>query len=108
MTSDRQLIANLLQSLVLELKHLGEWQASPPSPKQLASELPFCVDTLTFYQWLQWVFVAKMQWLIDHKQPLPSVCAITPAAVEVIKPSDNTGHLLALIAALDAAISAAD
>lgn len=107
MIPDRQFIAHLLHSLVLELKRLGEWQATPPSPAQLASQWPFCVDTLTFYQWLQWVFVIKIQGLIDHEQPLPLVCAIAPAAAEVIKLSDNTAHLLALIAALDAAISAA-
>ncbi|MDZ7925176.1 MAG: YqcC family protein [Marinagarivorans sp.] len=75
MIPDRQFIAHLLHSLVLELKRLGEWQATPPSPAQLASQWPFCVDTLTFYQWLQWVFVIKIQgWAQSTKRHTPG-CA---------------------------------
>jgi uncharacterized protein YqcC (DUF446 family) len=102
---DRVLIHSLMQALVLELQHLGEWQTLPPSAEQLASELPFCLDTLTFYQWLQWVFLAKMQHLLAQHQPLPLACAIAPVAVEVIVTGDTHARLLALLADLDAAIT---
>ncbi len=102
---DRELIQALLQALVRELQRLNYWRELPPSPEQLASELPFCLDTLTFDQWLQWVFVANMQYLLTHQQPLPLVCAIAPVAVEVLAADDNSAALLEVIAALDAAIA---
>lgn len=74
------LLAEQLQLIERELRGLGGWQSSPPEPEALASEQPFCVDTLEFEQWLQWIFLPRMQALLSSGAPLPSSCAIAPMA----------------------------
>ncbi|MEB3733798.1 YqcC family protein [Halopseudomonas pachastrellae] len=53
---DSAALAAALQELEGELRQWGLWSLEPPSAAQLASEAPFCADTLAFEQWLQWVF----------------------------------------------------
>ncbi|OYW90485.1 MAG: pseudouridine synthase, partial [Pseudomonadales bacterium 32-61-5] len=49
-------VPELAEQLLLierELRVLGVWEALSPDPQALASREPFCVDTLSFEQWLQ-------------------------------------------------------
>ncbi len=72
-------------SLEEELRDLQCWQPQPPTAKSLLSTQPFCIDTLSFAQWLQFVFIVRIQALIDTGQPLPQKCAITPMAEEFFR-----------------------
>lgn len=45
----------LLSELEDELRQLGWWEQQAPSAQALQSQQPFCVDTLEFSQWLQWI-----------------------------------------------------
>ena len=76
----------LLACLEDELQELGWWEQQAPSAQALQSEQPFCVDTLEFAQWLQWVFVPRMRSIVSSDHPLPSQCGIHDMAevVEVI------------------------
>ena len=42
----------LLDAIEAELKEQGLWSAQEPGMEALASQLPFCIDTLSFQQWL--------------------------------------------------------
>jgi uncharacterized protein YqcC (DUF446 family) len=75
-----------LQALAQDLKDLELWQEQAPPPEHLASQQPFCIDTLTFSQWLQFVFLNRMQALVDGQLPLPAQCGIAPMAEEYFKP----------------------
>jgi len=41
------------------------WSKCPPSDKQLQSREPFCVDTMKFESWLQWVFIPNMRDMLN-------------------------------------------
>lgn len=69
-----------LQQLQQVMINHGEWQAIAPSADAFASESPFCADTMTFSQWLQWLFIPRLQALIDAQGTLPSNCAVAPMA----------------------------
>jgi uncharacterized protein YqcC (DUF446 family) len=77
----RQVAGSLLQ-IEIELRRLGAWDSQPPSEEALRSTAPFCVDTLTFTQWLQFVFVERMKVIIENDNPLPAVSGIAPMAEE--------------------------
>ncbi|MCQ3827928.1 YqcC family protein [Microbulbifer elongatus] len=87
-------IATLLLELEAELRALDLWEDTPPSAEALASTQPFCVDTLTFPQWLQFVFLTRMSHLVEFEQPLPQQCAIAPMAEEHFRGSSQTGAAL--------------
>ena len=75
-------VAALLIDVEAELRQLDRWQDVAPSRQALASSEPFCVDTLSFTQWLQFVFLPSMHQLIVSRAPLPTECGVAPMAEE--------------------------
>jgi uncharacterized protein YqcC (DUF446 family) len=76
------------------LQDLALWQQHRPSKEALASTQPFCIDTLTLPQWLQFVFLERMQTLVDNQLPLPGQCGIAPLAEEYFKSQKISGEPL--------------
>ncbi|TWI50894.1 uncharacterized protein YqcC (DUF446 family) [Pseudomonas duriflava] len=97
---DSRLVALADQLLLIEreLRVLGWWEHESPSPADLASQQPFCVDTLTFSQWLQWIFLPRMKVIIETDCGLPERSGIKPMA-EVAYQS-NLSTVTALLNAL--------
>jgi len=95
-------IKEILSSLEHALRAQDQWQQCVPSPQALASEQPFCYDTLEFNQWLQWIFIPRLNAIIDANAALPSESAIFEYAEEVYQGvSYSTGELLQLIKSFD-------
>lgn len=53
-----------MNQLETALKKSQLWDDEQPSLEQLSSCEPFCVDTLRFEQWLQWIFIPKMSQIV--------------------------------------------
>jgi uncharacterized protein YqcC (DUF446 family) len=93
-----------LQSLQDVMSTLGHWSESGVSDDALASQQPFCLDTMNFSQWLQFVFIPKIQALIDAHQILPRLIkgqGIEPMALEFYKNTQADRDILVLIRQLD-------
>lgn len=73
-TAQHRELQEQLQALEAEMRSLALWSEMPPSAEAMASTMPFMYDTLEFHQWLQWVFVPRLQALIDARSPLPGNC----------------------------------
>jgi uncharacterized protein YqcC (DUF446 family) len=73
-------IADHLLLIERELRVLGLWKDIPPSDEALASREPFCVDTLDFDQWLQWIFLPRMKTILEQNLPLPNASGILEMA----------------------------
>lgn len=82
-------LSEQLLLLERELRLLGKWAAHSPEAYALASQEPFCVDTLAFEEWLQWVFLPRMRHLVESNAALPSACGIE-AMAEVAYPGGKT------------------
>lgn len=98
-------LSDLAEQLLLierELRVLGWWESVPPSDQDLASQEPFCVDTLTFAQWLQWIFLPRMKVIIESDSGLPGRSGIRPMA-EVVYQNDmrNVATLLEALGEFD-------
>jgi uncharacterized protein YqcC (DUF446 family) len=76
----RLLLAQQLRLIEAELRRLDWWTATSPTAAALASEQPFAVDSMAFEQWLQWLFLPRMQQLLESGAPLPSACGIASMA----------------------------
>jgi uncharacterized protein YqcC (DUF446 family) len=99
-------VAEILIDIEAQLRQLGQWQQIPPSEKALSSDQPFCVDTLTFPQWLQFVFLPTMYMMIREGRPLPARCGIAPMAEEYFRGSAMaSGELVAALARVDEVLS---
>ncbi|WP_455208863.1 YqcC family protein [Kaarinaea lacus] len=99
-------IATLLGSIQQEMEHIGIWEDSAPPVVKLASDQPFCYDTLHVGQWIQWIFIPRMKAMIDHRSRLPQVCDIHTYAEESLAGyTINTVTLLSLIREIDGVIT---
>ena len=66
------LLAEQLLLIERELRLQNWWSEQPPMSEALASQQPFCVDTLAFEQWLQWIFLPRMKQLLESAAALPT------------------------------------
>ncbi|WP_102796600.1 tRNA pseudouridine(65) synthase TruC [Bowmanella denitrificans] len=76
----RKLSHKLLTKLTNAMQHAGLWHKQTPAAGALLSQAPFCVDTLQFEQWLQFVFLPRMNSIITQDLPLPGTMALLPMA----------------------------
>lgn len=75
-------IAEVLIDIEKELRELQLWDDEMISREALMSEQPFAVDTMTFPQWLQFIFLPRMYFIIEQRMQLPENCGIAPMAEE--------------------------
>jgi uncharacterized protein YqcC (DUF446 family) len=95
-------IADQLLLIERELRVLGWWREVPPSDEDLSSREPFCVDTLDFDQWLQWIFLPRMKAILEQNLALPNASGILEMAQMVYASrAEETRNLQALLAQFD-------
>lgn len=79
------LISQNLQNVEDALKKLELWaldEEGRPDDEAFLSSIPFCLDTMEFHQWLQFVLLPKMRELLQTPSSLPKKMAIHAAAEE--------------------------
>lgn len=91
-------VVDCLDAIEAELRSLERWAEQPPEVSALESSTPFCVDTLAFEEWLQWILLPRMRALLDAGAELPSQSAIAEMAEVVF--AENLGRTAGLRRAL--------
>lgn len=92
----------LLDEIQRTMEQAGLWQPVSPSPEKMSSLEPFSLDTLSFLEWLQWVYIARLRAIVDAEMALPSGAKVHPYAEEALKSEAiQSPVLLALIQELD-------
>ena len=96
--SDHHPVKQLLNRLAQHMQAAALWSEQPPSDEALASTLPFCCDTLTFENWLQFVFIPKMSHMLAHRMPLPQALVIAPMAEQtwLLEPDSKQPEVMAV------------
>lgn len=106
MNDGRVTISELLIDIECELRRLNAWEEIAPPPEALLSAQPFAVDTLSFTQWLQFIFIPKIRFLVESDDALPQKCDIAPMAEEYFRglflPADD---LIAALKKIDLVIT---
>lgn len=99
--TDYLVVNDQLMQLKAKLEAYQYWQDTPPSKAALASQLPFALDTLTPTEWLQWVFIEKMQFLIHSQAALPTNMAIAPYIEKAMQGMNGCNEITAICSYLD-------
>lgn len=73
-----------LNDIIAYLKAARLWSDTPPMPSALASQEPFAIDTLTFEQWLQFIYLPGIREHVQLHQQLPADMAVAPMAQEAL------------------------
>ncbi|MWP62239.1 1,6-anhydro-N-acetylmuramyl-L-alanine amidase AmpD [Gilliamella sp. Pas-s25] len=99
--SQEQKLLNQIEQIIAELQKINLWQITPPKPDAFLSQEPFALDTMQAHEWLQWIFIPRIQALIDAKGNIPKF-ALHPYFEEALKEQEqDVNHLLNLIKQLD-------
>tara|TARA_R110001583_G_scaffold189475_1_gene352502 strand:- start:871 stop:1212 length:342 start_codon:yes stop_codon:yes gene_type:complete len=75
MSTQHSLLASYLLKLETALQQHELCSTNSPSKQQLASLQPFCLDTLTIEQWLQFVLIPRFSKLVASGAELPVIPA---------------------------------
>lgn len=75
-------VAEVLMDVEQELCRLQLWEFEMISEEALASTEPFALDTMSFPQWLQFIFLPRLYFMIEQQQELPMHCSVAPMAEE--------------------------
>ena len=95
-------IEQQIQLIEARMQELKLYASIRPDDSAFDSSAPFCYDTMSFLEWLQWVMFPKTRELITRQLPLPTVCEIHPLAEEEFKLlTQETDILLNEILTLD-------
>jgi uncharacterized protein YqcC (DUF446 family) len=92
-------VKQLLSEIELTMKDSEIWSNEQLPESAFHSREPFCIDSMTATQWLQWVFIPKMNHLIANQLPLPTRFALAPYFEETL--SEEHRRLLILLQELD-------
>lgn len=103
LTRQQQAVSVCLQQLCQALKDCQLWSEQSPSVQALQSQQPFCLDSLSFQQWLQFVLVERLTKIIAEQQTLPKLTreqGMLPMAEETLS-QKNCPQVLKVIRQLD-------
>lgn len=83
-----------LAQLESTLRSVDLWNTPCPDAEAFESREPFCVDTMELPQWLRYVFIARLQALVDAQATLPATCQVAPAAEAYLQHAAPSTRLL--------------
>lgn len=104
----QQAVAEIVDGIEAEMRRIELWEKERPALGRLGSAQPFCFDTLRFHQWLQWLFLPRMQRILAAGGAgMPSESGIHAYAEECLREDPrDTDELLSLIRRFDEVITA--
>jgi uncharacterized protein YqcC (DUF446 family) len=100
-----QQLDSLLETLEQAMIAAGEWSDNPPEAAAFQSVEPFCIDTMTLSQWLQFIMLPRFRLMIAESQPLPGNCAIAPVAEENYAANSRAREIILVLQQIDKLLS---
>ncbi len=99
-----QSAASYADRIEQELRGLNAWQAEPPPAAAFQSKRAFFGDTMSFYQWLQWVLLARIRDVVQSRGAFPAHSSVAAYAVRELDGYDEANPLISLLSEFDAFI----
>ncbi|HEU0176863.1 MAG TPA: YqcC family protein [Blastocatellia bacterium] len=101
MRTTRDRIQAKIAEIEHEMKRIGYWQSEPLRPEQYEFRSAFAMDTMTFSQWLQFIFIPRVNSLIETGEELPRDSHNGAQAVREFDGDDQAQRLVALLSEFD-------
>jgi uncharacterized protein YqcC (DUF446 family) len=94
-----------IAAIEAEMKRLGWWQDQPLKPEQYDFHQAFAMDTLTFTQWLQFIFIPRVNDIIASQGVFPDHSMVATQAVREFDGIGEASNLVRLLSEFDALFS---
>ena len=90
-----------VEKIEAEMKRIGYWQQEPLRPEQLEFQQAFAMDTMSYAQWLQFIFLPRVREAIAAEE-FPRSSSVGTQAIREFDGDDNAAGLVALLCNFDA------
>lgn len=97
----QQNVARYADEIEGEMRSQGFWQDQPLQPEQLNFQQAFGMDTMTFTQWLQFVFLPRVREAVAANQ-FPRSSSVGVQAVREFDGNPDADRLVTLLSEFDA------
>lgn len=87
--------------IVDELKKLHAWSEREPPPEAFRSSAAFLADTLTFFEWLQFVLAPRIQQVALEGGTFPAASSVGAYAVRALDGMEDASALVSLLSEFD-------
>ena len=94
-------VAAKLDEIEEEMKRVGLWQEKPLAPEQYNFTSAFAMDTMSFDQWLQFIFVPRVRGIISASGGFPASSSVGAQAVREFDTHPNAQRLITLLSEFD-------
>src|SRR5262249_23452021 len=94
-------VAAKLDEIEQEMKVVGLWQEEPLAPEKYNFTRAFAMDTMSYDQWLQFVFLPRVRDIISTKGKFPASSSVGAQAVREFDAYPNAGGLITLLSEFD-------
>ena len=94
-------VARYADEIEAEMRKIGFWQNAALRPEQMAFTQAFAMDTMTFAQWLQFIFLPRVREAVASKR-FPGSSSVGAQAVREFDGDHEAGRLVTLLAEFDA------
>jgi uncharacterized protein YqcC (DUF446 family) len=74
-------VATALDAVEVEMRAAGFWDVAQPSKEEVAAAGAFGSPTISFGQWLRWVFVPAVRAAVAGQRPLPGASSVAAQAI---------------------------
>jgi uncharacterized protein YqcC (DUF446 family) len=100
MPPDIQTVLFIIAEIEAEMHRIGLWQAEPLQLEQYQFSEAFAMDTMTFSQWLQFIFIPRVR---DSAASgiFPSTSQVTIQAIREFEGVPEASHLVTLLSNFD-------
>lgn len=99
-----QIIAAHADRIEQELRALGAWQPDPLPAAAFQSRQAFFADTMTLYQWLQFVLLPRVREIIETRGELPPESSVGTYAIRELDGNDDAQPLILALSEFDEAV----
>ena len=82
------------------MRSIGLWQDQPLRPEQMQFSQAFAMDTMTFSQWLQFIFLPRVREAVASER-FPSSSSVGAQAIREFDGDNNAGQLITLLSEFD-------
>jgi uncharacterized protein YqcC (DUF446 family) len=94
----------MLEKIEAEMRKIGFWQSTPLEPAQYQFREAFAADTMSYGQWLQFVFIPRVRGIIDEHGEFPAQSMVGVQAMREFDGLQEADQLVHLLHAFDALI----
>lgn len=91
----------MITEIETEMKHIGYWRSESLPPEAYSFQQAFAMDTMTFSQWLQFVFLRRVHQIIEEKGSFPTKSMVGTQAIREFDGDPLAAQLVSLLNEFD-------